>query len=58
MVLSADIEKAFDRVVSIFVLDELRKWGVPFPMIRLLFSFLANRTIIVKIDGHFSERIH
>lgn len=55
VILSEDIEKAFDRVVSTFVLDELREWDIPFQMIKLIYSFLSNRMIIVKVDGYFSQ---
>lgn len=54
VVLSEDIEKAFDRVVSIFVIDELKDWGISLPIINLIFSFLSNRKIMVKIDGYIS----
>ena len=55
IVLSEDIEKTFDRVVSIFVLDELRDWGGPLPVIKFIYSFQCNRQIRVKIDGHLSQ---
>lgn len=51
IVLSEDIEKAFDRVVS--VLNELKYFVIP-KNIQLLYSFLTNR-IMVKIDGFFSN---
>lgn len=53
MVLSEDIEKAFDRVTSLAVIRELEKWGVPKVIMELVKSFLTNRRVSVKVDGFF-----
>ena len=42
-------------VVPIYVLDELRDWDVPLAAIKFIYSFLCNRQIRVKIDGHLSQ---
>lgn len=56
VVLSEDIEKAFDRVVSVFIIDELKEWGISLQIIKLILSFLSNRKVMVKIDGHISPQ--
>lgn len=55
LVLSEDLEKAFDRVVLTNVLIELNSWGVPRQMLFLLKSFLSDRRMLVRIDGYLSR---
>lgn len=55
LVLSEDIEKAFDRVISTYIILELNEWGIPKEILRLIKSFLDNRKVIVKVDGYFSS---
>lgn len=55
LVMSADLEKAFDRVTRTQIILELNSWGINQDFLNLLLSFLSNRRIIVKIDGHFSN---
>ncbi|KAI8125461.1 putative RNA-directed DNA polymerase from transposon X-element [Lucilia cuprina] len=55
LVLSEDLEKAFDRVISSSVIMELHRWGVPVQILQLVKSFLENRRITVKVDGYFSS---
>lgn len=55
LVISADLEKAFDRVISAQIILELQRWGADNKLLRLIHSFLTNRRMLVKVDGHLSE---
>lgn len=55
LVLSEDIEKAFDRIISTSIIMELNEWGIPKEILKLLKSFLNNRKVTVKVDGYYSE---
>ena len=55
VVISENIEKAFDRVVMIGILLELNDWKMQPQIIKILKSFLTSRATIVKIDGFLSS---
>ena len=50
-----DIAKAFDRVWHKGLIYKMSKMGIPMYIIRLVYSFLGNRTFVVDIDGEISE---
>lgn len=44
VVFSEDIENAFDRVVSIFIIEKkLHLWGISKVMLKFIMSFLTNQ---------------
>ncbi|KAI8122407.1 RNA-directed DNA polymerase from mobile element jockey [Lucilia cuprina] len=57
LIISEDIEKAFDRVVLTFIILELNEWGIPKNILKLIKSFLEHRKITVKVDGFFSSTL-
>lgn len=54
MLLSLDIQKAYERVGVTVVAGRLRKWGLDAPSIRLVVNFMSNRTITTRVNGHQS----
>ncbi|XP_052744245.1 probable RNA-directed DNA polymerase from transposon BS [Bicyclus anynana] len=50
-----DVAKAFDRVWHEGLIFKLNRFGVPNKMVRLLHSFLSNRTFRYRIDGTLSS---
>ena len=54
LVMSEDIEKAFDRVIYPYIIQELIEWSVPREILLFIKSFLINRRILVKVDGYIS----
>ena len=55
IVLSEDLEKAFDKVVVTHVIEELHLWNVPNSILKLVWSFLTYRRISVRVDGFISR---
>ncbi|XP_017472296.1 PREDICTED: RNA-directed DNA polymerase from mobile element jockey-like [Rhagoletis zephyria] len=55
ILVSEDLEKAFDRVISTVVIKELHCWGIPKILLKLALSFLSHRRISVKVDGFLSQ---
>lgn len=58
--LALDVTGAFDRVCHIRLLDDLRKMGFPFWVVRWIKSFLHERATTLQFDGDESApiRIH
>ncbi|XP_055918538.1 uncharacterized protein LOC129950636 [Eupeodes corollae] len=54
VLLSMDLEKAFERVTTYGVINQLKNWGINKQLLQVISSFMSNRTIIVKINGHLS----
>ena len=53
-----DVEKAFDSVWHNGLRYKLHELGLPTKLVRLLSSFLTDRTIKVKVDREVSEPVH
>ena len=54
LVMSEDIEKAFDRVLYPYIMQELIEWSIPREILLFIKSFLINRRILVKVYGYIS----
>ena len=50
-----DFAKAFNRMSFQHCLESLRRKNASTPLLRLIASFLTNRTMTVKVGTHFSE---
>ena len=50
-----DYSKAFNRVSYQHCLEAFRKKGASTPILRLLATFLSNRTMSVRVGDHWSE---
>lgn len=53
-----DIEKAFDRVWHDGLIYKLRQLQYPIAMIKLIHSFITNRTFQIKLQSHLSTTRH
>lgn len=58
VLLSEDIEKAFDRVMLSVVIKELTCWGMLKHVIKTVHSFMSHRRISVCVDGFLSETLN
>lgn len=56
--LSLDVEKAFDSVWHDGLRFKLSSIGLPETLVRLLSSFLTERTIRVRVDRMLSDRVY
>jgi hypothetical protein len=56
-VISLDVEKAFDSVWHDGLRYRLSQIGLPVKLVRLLSSFLSDRTISVRVGGELSEPV-
>jgi exonuclease III len=56
-VISLDVEKAFDSVWHDGLRYKLSQIGLPVKLVRLLSSFLSDRTISVRVAGELSEPV-
>lgn len=57
VVMSSDLEKAFDRVTTFPIIEQLHKWGVPEQMLKVIISFLSGRTFCVEVNGFTSKTL-
>jgi hypothetical protein len=55
---SLDVEKAFDAVWHDGLKYKLSQHHLPVKLIRLLSSFLDDRTIQIRVEGHLSPAVH
>ena len=53
--LVTDLSKAFDCIDHTLLIAKLSAFGVS-PLLKLLYSYLSNRTQRIKIDENFSDR--
>ncbi len=56
-VVSFDISKAFDQISHLKLIEILQRRNVPTPLLRILVSYLSNRTQKVGIGTEFSESV-
>ena len=54
LAVSLDISKAIDRVWHHIPITKLQTSGIPDRLCTLIYSFLADRVISVRVDGHIS----
>jgi len=54
-VISLDISKAFDRVWHNVLLAKLPMFGLHHTLIKLISSFLSDRSIAIRVDGYLSN---
>ncbi|XP_017467283.1 PREDICTED: RNA-directed DNA polymerase from mobile element jockey-like [Rhagoletis zephyria] len=54
-VLSADFQKAFDRIGAHIILRQLEKWKIGPKIKNFIKSFLKNRKCVVKVNGYLSS---
>ena len=50
-----DIQSAFDKVSHRGLIYKMIKMKVPYYLVRIMVSFLRDRTFVVKINGEFSS---
>lgn len=50
-----DAEKAFDRVRYDGLIHKLHKLGTPLQLIKIIMSFLNNRSFKVRVEGTLSD---
>ena len=55
VICAIDYSKAFNRMSFQHCLDSLRKKNASTPILRLIATFLSNRTMTVKVGQHWSE---
>ena len=55
VICAIDYSKAFNRMSFQHCLDALRKKNASTPILRLIATFLSNRTMTVKVGQHWSE---
>jgi len=53
-----DVEKAFDRVWHAGLFYKLSQLNIPTEIVKIIESFLTNRTFITKIEDSFSSTRH
>lgn len=56
LIISLDISAAFDSVKWVDILNSLKKFNVPNPLIRLCSSFFSNRLVTVRYGSSFTKR--
>ena len=54
--LLTDLSKAFDCIDHTLLIAKLSAFGVSPLSLKLLYSYLSNRTQRIKINGNFSDR--
>ena len=54
--LLTDLSKAFDCIDHTLLIAKLSEFGVSPLSLKLLYSYLSNRTQRIKINGSFSDR--
>ena len=55
--IALDISKAFDRVWHRQLIAKLPSFGFTPNICKLITSFLSNRSIVVRVDGHSSQSL-
>lgn len=52
---SFDLEKAYERVWRIIIINQLKQWGVEGEILRFVVNFLSNRDFRVAVGDSFSS---